>query len=249
MIINEAFQVAAFIEKLPPAWKDFKNYLKHKRKEMTLEDLIVRLKIEEDNRHAEKRSLRQSSISGANIVESAPNAKKRKKNYGPKNHNNSNKKFKGSCYNCGKSGHRSSECRAPKNKNKNKGQANIVESNDMDIEDLCAFLSECNLVGNPKEWWIDSAATRHVCAIKGMFSSYALAGPEEELHMGNSSTSKIEGIGNILLKMTSGKTLTLKNVLHVPEIRKNLVSTSLLVKNGFKVVFVSNKVVISKNDM
>ena len=63
MIINEVFQVAAFIEKLPPSWKDFKNYLKHKRKEMTLEDLIVRLKIEEDNRHAKKRSLRQSSIS------------------------------------------------------------------------------------------------------------------------------------------------------------------------------------------
>ena len=119
----------------------------------------------------------------------------------------------------------------------------------MDMEDLCAFLSECNLAGNPKEWWINSAATRHVCAIKGMFSSYALAGPEEELHMGNSSTSKIEGTGNILLKMTLGKTLTLKNVLHVPEIRKNLVSTSLLVKNGFKVVFVSDKVVISKNDM
>ena len=111
------------------------------------------------------------------------------------------------------------------------------------------FFSEYNLVGNPKEIWIDSAATRHVCAIKGMFSSYALAGLEEELHMGNSSTSKIEGTGNILLKMTSGKTLTLKNVLHVPEILKNLVSTSLLVKNGFKVVFVSDKVVISKNDM
>ena len=45
MIINEVFQVNAFIEKLPPAWKDFKNYLKHKRKEMTLKDLIVRLKL------------------------------------------------------------------------------------------------------------------------------------------------------------------------------------------------------------
>ena len=53
----------------------------------------------------------------------------------------------------------------------------------MDIEDLCAFLSECNLVGNPNELWIDSAATHHVCAIKGMFSSYVLVGPEEELHM------------------------------------------------------------------
>ncbi|KZV42740.1 hypothetical protein F511_32514, partial [Dorcoceras hygrometricum] len=50
MEMNESFQVAAVIEKLPPLWKDFKNYLKHKRKEMGLEDLIVKLRIEEDNR-------------------------------------------------------------------------------------------------------------------------------------------------------------------------------------------------------
>ncbi|XP_070005781.1 uncharacterized protein [Nicotiana sylvestris] len=72
MVINEAFQVAAFIEKLPPLWKDFKNYLKHKRKEMTLEDLIVRLRIEEDNKNAEKKSRGNSTIMGANVVEEAP---------------------------------------------------------------------------------------------------------------------------------------------------------------------------------
>ncbi|XP_038988004.1 uncharacterized protein LOC120112517, partial [Phoenix dactylifera] len=55
MILSESFQVAAIIEKLPPLWKDFKNYLKHKRKEMKLEDLIVRLRIEEDNRNSEKK--------------------------------------------------------------------------------------------------------------------------------------------------------------------------------------------------
>ena len=49
MILSETFQVAAIIEKLPPTWKDFKNYLKHKRKEMSIEDLIIRLCIEEDN--------------------------------------------------------------------------------------------------------------------------------------------------------------------------------------------------------
>ena len=37
MIVSEAFQVAAIIEKLPPALKDFKNYIKHKRKEMNVE--------------------------------------------------------------------------------------------------------------------------------------------------------------------------------------------------------------------
>ena len=56
MVISESFQVGAIIEKLPPGWKDFKNYLKHKKKEMTVEDLIVRLQIEEDNRSAGKKS-------------------------------------------------------------------------------------------------------------------------------------------------------------------------------------------------
>ncbi|PHT62848.1 hypothetical protein T459_33313 [Capsicum annuum] len=41
LILNEAFQVAAMIKKLPPLWKDFKNYLKHKRMDMLVEDLIV----------------------------------------------------------------------------------------------------------------------------------------------------------------------------------------------------------------
>ena len=42
-MLSETFQIAAIIEKLPPAWKDFNNYLKHKRKEMSIEDLIISL--------------------------------------------------------------------------------------------------------------------------------------------------------------------------------------------------------------
>ena len=49
VILRETFQVTTLIEKLPPVWRDFKNYLKHKRKELKLEYLIVRLRIEEDN--------------------------------------------------------------------------------------------------------------------------------------------------------------------------------------------------------
>ena len=50
MTISESFQVAAITDKLPSRWSDFKNYLKHKRKEMSMEDLISRLRIEEDNK-------------------------------------------------------------------------------------------------------------------------------------------------------------------------------------------------------
>jgi hypothetical protein len=44
------------IEKLTPSWKEFKNYLKHKRKEMRVEDLILRLKIREDTSYQKKKS-------------------------------------------------------------------------------------------------------------------------------------------------------------------------------------------------
>ena len=41
--------------------------------------------------------------------------------------------------------------------------------------------------------------------------------------------------------------MQLKNAQHVPTIRKNLVSTSLLLRDGFKVVLKSNKIVLSKH--
>uniref|UniRef100_A0A1S3Z0Z5 Retrovirus-related Pol polyprotein from transposon TNT 1-94-like beta-barrel domain-containing protein n=1 Tax=Nicotiana tabacum TaxID=4097 RepID=A0A1S3Z0Z5_TOBAC len=160
-LLAKAFQVATFIEKLHPLWKDFKNYLKYKRNEMTLEDLIVRLRIEEDNKATEKKSCGNSTIRGENIVEEASTSNRKRK--------------KPAC-----------------------------------------------LVGNPKEWWIDSGATLHICANKKLFAFYVPVGPAETIFMGNSATTKIEGVGKISLKMTLYKVVTLNNVLHVPEIRKNL---------------------------
>ena len=95
---------------------------------------------------------------------------------------------------------------------------------------------------------MDTGATRHVCLYKKMFLSYHSIDNGEQLFMGNSS-SKVEGQGKVVLKMTSGKELTLNDVLHVPEIRKNLVSGSLLSKKGFKLVFVSDNSILTKNGM
>ena len=111
------------------------------------------------------------------------------------------------------------------------------------------MVSEANLVGNHKEWWVNIGATRHICADKKMFTTYNAAAIGEQLFMGNSSTSTVAGQGKVILKMTLGKELTLNNVLHVPNIRKNLGSGSLLSKNGFRLVFESDKFVLSKSGM
>ncbi|KAI3772078.1 hypothetical protein L6452_03252 [Arctium lappa] len=126
MVVSEPFQVAAIIEKLPPAWVDFKNYLKHKRKEMSVEDLVVRLRIEEDNKVAQKRNFGSNSAK-ANVVEHGQASKANKNkfvkgnvpkkgkgfNLGPKG-GIVKKRFQGNCYNCNKPGHRVVNCRLPK---------------------------------------------------------------------------------------------------------------------------------------
>ncbi|XP_017256513.2 uncharacterized protein LOC108226069 [Daucus carota subsp. sativus] len=228
MGLMESFQVAAVIEKLPPRWKDFQNYLKHKRKEMTMEDLIVRLRIEENNRGSGKKTI---AAEKANMVEHAQSFKSKKTSsrkgakLAPKGGVSKPSKFQRKCLNCDKVGHRSADCRKPKKTNKKK-EANMVDDISKKI-----------------------GASRHICSDKETFSSLIASDAGEKLYMGNSATSTIEGEGTVILKMTSGKNLTLKNLLNVPDIRNNLVSGSLLSKHGFRIVIESDKVISSKSGM
>ncbi|WVZ69536.1 hypothetical protein U9M48_018308, partial [Paspalum notatum var. saurae] len=67
--------------------------------------------------------------------------------------------------------------------------------------------------------------------------------------MGNGSAASVLGTGTVDLKFTSGKIVQLKNMQHVPSMNKNLVSGSLLLRDGFKVVLESNKVVVSRHGL
>ena len=116
MSISESFQVVAIIEKLPPLWKKFKNSLKHKRKEMRLEDLIVRLRIEEDNRAFEKKAGKDFMESKANVVEQGKTShnNKKRKHIGNSPKQGPTKKFQGKCYVCNKQGHHAKDYRSRK---------------------------------------------------------------------------------------------------------------------------------------
>ncbi|XP_073137911.1 uncharacterized protein [Henckelia pumila] len=182
MVLSESFQVAALIEKLTPLWKEFKNYLKHKCKEMVLKDLIVKLEIEEDNRNLEIKNGKMPTEAKVNLVE--PNCTKKRNQFGK-------------------------------------------------------VVFEANMVDHLREWWIETEAIRHVCADKELFSKY--------LYMGNNATSNVFVLGKVVLKMTSRNELTLIDVLHVSDIRKNLVSGYKLIKSGFRIVFEAGKIVIMKH--
>nr|GEX13791.1 Pol polyprotein [Tanacetum cinerariifolium] len=213
------------ISQLPPSWVDFKNYLKHKQKEMSVEDLVVHLRIEEDNRFALKDTCTPDSAK-ANMIEhvgSSSRSNPKKKGKDKRKNDNKSKgkseylspkdgivkhKFQWTCYNCDQPGHRDANCKMSKRVNPR--QANMV-NDDVDmiamVPDVCAMISEVNLVGtNHGSWWIDTEATRYVCADKSMFNSFKAVDNGQKLYMGNSATDDIKGEGDDILKMTSKKT-------------------------------------------
>ena len=191
MSVSESFQVATIIEKLPPSWKDFKNYLKHKRKEMRLEDLIVRLRIEEDNHSSERVVGNHYMESKANIVQRNKN---KRKYYGESSKQGTSggnfTKFNRKCFVCGKMGHHAKGYHKRQDQGTKKGfQANITEVENLfkDVDDiaLSAVISEVNLVGgDTKEWWMDTGSTHHVCIDHNLFSSYHPVDNGEEIFMG-----------------------------------------------------------------
>ncbi|XP_062093734.1 uncharacterized protein LOC133799752 [Humulus lupulus] len=160
----------------------FQDYKMHKPKQVSIKELIVRLRIEEDNNISNKRSSKQN-VAKANLVEQGQNSK------GKKNYNPNDKGFK--------------------------------------------FGPKGGISKMPFKFLSALTATSQV-------------DNGENLFMGNSDTSQIVGQGSVILKMTLGNELILNNVLYVQEIRKNLVSGSLLNKHRFRIVFESDKVVLSK---
>ncbi|RVW67317.1 Retrovirus-related Pol polyprotein from transposon TNT 1-94 [Vitis vinifera] len=115
-------------------------------------------------------------------------------------------------------------------------------------EEIIATLSDvCVVQGKVQGWWYDTCATVHVTYDKSLFKTFEDAKGDQEVQMGNEGRSKVLGKGTIEVVFTSGKKVTLINVLYVPDMNKNLVSGDLLGKPGIKAVFESGKLILSKS--
>ncbi|GJX89034.1 hypothetical protein Tco_0341048 [Tanacetum coccineum] len=117
-----------------------------------------------------------------------------------------NKKSKVTCWKCGKSIHLKKDSKGGKFCNNANGQAQMVQWMDDDVA-----------------WWVNSGLTVHVCKDRCWFKSYESLNNRSILYMGNESTSLVHGRGCVDLRFSSGNIISFFNVLHVPNIRNNLV--------------------------
>ncbi|GJZ54901.1 zinc finger, CCHC-type containing protein [Tanacetum coccineum] len=246
---------------------DFKHTLKHLKEELTLIELGSHLRIEESLRAQDNDKPKGNNVAGPSVVNMVEhnNSSRYNDNKGKRKHHdtraNPNKKPKVTCWKCGKPGHLKKDCKGgnvgnrangSSTKGSEDGSSNPLKGQSMFNKShqiyYVTYVSEAFFMQDDDvAWWVDSGATVHVCKDRCWFKTYESLNDGSILHMGNESTALVHGRGCVDLRFSSGKVVSLLNVLHVPNIRKNLVSSSVLNNCGYKQVIESNKFVLSKH--
>lgn len=93
---------------------------------------------------------------------------------------------------------------------------------------------------------MDTSASRHICYDRAIFKSYFEVDDQKVL-LGDFHTTIVAGMAEIELQFSSRKTVILKDVLHTPEMRNNLVSGYFLNKVGFVQTTGADLYILTKN--
>ncbi|KAK1630961.1 hypothetical protein QYE76_005276, partial [Lolium multiflorum] len=176
--LPDKFVAGCIIAKLPPSWRNFATTLKHKRQEISVENLIASLDVEEKAR-AKDNTEKGEGQSSANMVQKKPYSKNKGNNKPSFNKPMKTTTFKKkkminkadlSCFTCGETGHFSKDCPERADRKKKARQVNTVTASNAD----------------------------------GYGNLFTVARDSSVL-MGNGSHASVRGVGTVDLKFTSGR--------------------------------------------
>eukprot|EP00253_Pinus_taeda_P002446 PITA_02446 len=234
---------------LPREWHVFNNTILNNDEILGFEESLTRCSQEET------RMMELDMHSNRN----EPNAffahAKKKNNAGSKKQCQGGPGFKngrkGRCFICNKFGHYARECPNRRdtphdddnhNNNNFRGNNNQRNSNFNNQGKRNAPASRQGNGRPSKRSRNTSGASRHFTGYKEALSNLIERDTNLEIILGVNATYPVKGVGNVTLQLNQGNTIHLQEVLYVPDLKKNLVSISVMEDKGFKVAFIDGKI-------
>lgn len=149
------------------------------------------------------------------------------------------------CHYCNKKGHIKPDCQKKKrdelgnkegNSSSKAANTHILTNTSASIEEVNDDLTAALYATDAKpRWMMDSGATHHITPCRTDFKDYSLV--NGTIRLGDKSTVNQIGAGTVVFKSPQGYEITLSNVLHVPAVKTQFMSTSALTQKGALVTF------------
>ena len=97
-------------------------------------------------------------------------------------------------------------------------------------------------------WTVDSGAMHHVVRDRSEFVEFhRISSGSQWIYLGNSTRIEVKGVGTCKLDLQGGRILYIHDVLHSPEIRRNLVSITAPLRLGYCLNFYETSIDIFHN--
>ena len=220
--IDGESQVDMILQSLPESFKEFRLNYNINKKVCTLSELMNELVATEGILGTSNVNANMAEVSTSQPKSKGKGKKKKKKDFTKQvgkqialGVSNKGKKIKGKCFHCGAKGHWKRNC------------SKFKPANNKDMKS--PFLLEICLVQNPTDsWCVDSGCTNHICnSLQGFQETKKLNEGELFLTLPDRSRIPVVVVGVFNLCFES-RVLILEDCLYVPDVRRNLISTTYL---------------------
>jgi transposase InsO family protein len=145
-------------------------------------------------------------------------------------------------------GHYVAQCpRKHEKEKKKKHHAHAVDAEEHKPKDEeFSFVSTLTrtITQGSNTWLIDSGASKHMTGFKNSLSKLIENDSSLQVVLGDDSKHAIKGVGEASLQIDLGNPLSIKDILFVQGLKKNLLSISALEDKVFRVAFVDGQVLL-----
>lgn len=144
------------------------------------------------------------------------------------------------CFHCHELGHYATKCpRKKAGKNPSGGAAGeaLVSQFELDFTLVACMVTSVMV----SVWYLDSGASFHMTSNKEFFNDLEEKDLQKHTEMGDDERYSATNIDIVTFQREYGSPITLKDVMYVSGLKKNLVSCVMLVDHGYDVIFSKGK--------